>query len=154
MPEFGFYHLTRSSLEQALPKLLEKMLASGKPTLVRLGVEERLEFLDRALWTYTPESWLPHASDKNPSPELQPILLSAATHDEACQNLNNAAYLVLIDQAPAPDAANFERILELFDGNDPQALAATRDRWRWAKHQGFDLVYWQQNDRGGWQKAR
>lgn len=153
MPEFGFYHLTRTPLEMALPKLLEKTLATGKPTLVRLGLEERLEQLDRALWTYTPESWLPHGIEKDPLADKQPILLATAIDDHQCHNTNQASYLVLIDQAPAIDATEFDRVLELFDGNDPQAIQATRARWVWAKAQGFDLVYWQQTERGGWQKG-
>ncbi len=53
----------------------------------------------------------------------------------------------------ADDAAAFARVLELFDGRDPDAVAAARARWRWAEGQGMDRVYWQQNERGGWQRA-
>jgi DNA polymerase-3 subunit chi len=40
----------------------------------------------------------------------------------------------------------------MFDGNDPAAVAAARDRWRAAKAAGHALTYWQQTDRGGWAK--
>lgn len=150
MPEYGFYHLTRTPVEQALPKLLEKMLATGKPTLIRLGLKERLELIDRALWTYEPDSWLPHATLSEPFSEHQPILLTTQSNG----NPNHAAYLVLIDQADATGAEDFERVLELFDGNDQRAVQAARERWSWAKSAGFTLVYWQQNERGGWQRAR
>ena len=35
MTEINFYHLTRSSLEQALPRLLEKTLQAGERAVVR-----------------------------------------------------------------------------------------------------------------------
>jgi len=37
MSEIGFYHLTRTPLEQALPKLLGRVLAGGGRALVRVG---------------------------------------------------------------------------------------------------------------------
>lgn len=154
MTEFGFYHLTRTPLEQAMPKLLEKMISTGKHTLVRLGLPERVESLDRALWTYQSDSWLPHGTTTDPRHEQQPILLQSASDDESCSNPNKAAYLILVDQAPAVDGMRFERVLEMFDGHDGHALNAARGRWKWAKEQGFDLVYWQQNEQGGWRKAR
>ena len=60
--EIGFYHLTCTPLERALPKLLEKVLASGARAVVRAGSDERVEFLNGALWTYQPASFLPHIS--------------------------------------------------------------------------------------------
>ena len=45
----------------------------------------------------------------------------------------------LIDGAPVPaDAAAYERIVLLFDGDDPDAVAAARARWSEAKAKGFD----------------
>ncbi|WP_264811938.1 DNA polymerase III subunit chi, partial [Gluconacetobacter johannae] len=35
MAEIGFYHLTRSSLEQALPPLLGRTLDAGRRAVVR-----------------------------------------------------------------------------------------------------------------------
>ena len=153
MPEFGFYHLTRSPLEQALPRLLEKMLATGKRSLLRLGQKERLEYIDRALWTYRPDSWLPHGTDDEPYAEFQPILLSTKSAARDTPNPNAAAYLMLIDGADATDADEFERVLEIFDGNNQTAVQAARQRWVWARSKDFDCVYWQQNERGGWRKA-
>jgi DNA polymerase IIIc chi subunit len=54
--EFGFYHLTRSGLDGALPRLLEKAHAQGKRVLLRCPDAERLDQLDRLLWTYRNDS--------------------------------------------------------------------------------------------------
>ena len=61
----------------------------------------------------------------------------------------------LIDGAPVPaDAAAYERIVLMFDGEDPDAVAAARARWSEAKAQGFDVTYWQTDEHGRWQQGR
>ena len=148
MTEVGFYHLTRSTLEDALPRLLEKAYAAGHRVLVRGTDPERLELLNRALWTYTKESFLPHGTRADGHPELQPIFLTVGE-----ENPNGAKLLVLADGASAPDLDRFDRCLELFDGGDPQAVERARQRWREVLDRGYRAVYWQQYERGGWVKA-
>ena len=46
----------------------------------------------------------------------------------------------LIDGAAVPsDAAAYERIVLLFDGEDPDAVETARARWQEAKGSGFDV---------------
>jgi DNA polymerase-3 subunit chi len=148
LTEYGFYHLTRSGLDQALPRLLEKAHGSGRKVVVRCADPERLDQLDRLLWTYRNDSFLPHGSAADGHAERQPIWLTTTT-----ERPNGATILVVVDGADASDAAAFERVLELFDGRDPEAVTAARQRWRWAESQGMARVYWQQSDQGGWQRA-
>lgn len=147
MTEIGFYHLTRTPLERALPKLLEKVLAAGKRAVVRVGSQERVDFLNTALWTYEPSSFLPHGTAADGEAERQPIWLTA--EDE---NPNGAEIVVLTDGATVGDIDGFERCLEMFDGRDDQAVEAARGRWRGYKESGHALTYWQQTESGGWEK--
>lgn len=147
MTEIAFYHLERSTLEEALPKLLEKTLAADKRALVLAGSENRVEALTDRLWTYDQDSWLPHGSIKDGNPGEQPIWLSVNDN-----NLNEATFLFLTDGATSPDVGAFERCFELFDGNDESAVSAARKRWKAYKDAGHELTYWQQNARGGWEK--
>ena len=149
MSEIGFYHLTRTPLEMALPKLLEKALGTGARVLVRIGDPNRLDALDRALWTYDRDSFLPHGTPRDGDQEQQPVLLTT----EPADNPNGAQILVLVDRAHAEDAAAFSRCLELFDGRDPDAVESARGRWRWAGEKGIERVYWQQDERGRWRRA-
>ena len=41
--------------------------------------------------------------------------------------------LFLVDGVEADDLAGFARCLDLFDGNDPDAVEAARNRWRAAQ---------------------
>jgi DNA polymerase III subunit chi len=40
----------------------------------------------------------------------------------------------------------------IFDGEDPDAVAAARERWRESKAKGFDVTYWQTDGEGRWQR--
>ena len=96
MSRVDFYHLQSQTLENVLPKLLEKAYETGKSVLVRVGNEERVEFLNALLWTYNDQSFLPHGSKKDGNAELQPIWLTSGT-----DNPNMASLLFLVDGAAA-----------------------------------------------------
>jgi DNA polymerase-3 subunit chi len=146
MAEIGFYHLLAMPLERALPRLLERAAASGHRIVVRAGSPERVEHLATILWTYDEASFLPHGSERDGNAAFQPIWL---TH--RAENPNTATMLVLTDGVEADDAAQFARCADLFDGNDPQAVAAARQRWRKARDAGHALTYWQQTS-AGWER--
>lgn len=150
MSETAFYHLTRSSLETALPKLLEKTLAAGKRALVLAGSEARVEALAGALWTYDQDSWLPHGTVRDGDPQLQPIWLT--TEDAAREDAANGAdFLFLTDGAESAHVAGYERCFDIFNGKDENAIAAARQRWRRMKDAGSSLAYWRQTG-NGWEK--
>lgn len=145
MTEIGFYHLTRTGLTQALPQLLARTLAARQRALVLCSKDDRVAELDRALWEGT-EPWLPHGTAADGDADLQPIWL--ATDDAAP---NGGKYLFVVDGTPAARLEAFDRVFDLFDGNDPPAVEAARERWRSAKTAGHTLAYWQQGARG-WEK--
>jgi len=143
----GFYHLTRSPLEQALPKLLERARAAGHKIVVMTGSSERTAVIDNLLWTYDPASWLPHGAARDGDAALQPILIT-----ESDENPNQADMLVLLDGVTSARIAGFARCAVVFDGNDEQALTGARALWGEWKAQGFSLAYHQQTERGGWEE--
>lgn len=147
MAELLFYHLTRRRLEQVLPELLEKTLQRGWRAVVKGGSEERIDALNGALWTYGRASFLPHGVKADGFSDRQPIYLT--TGDE---RPNGAQVLFLVDGADTYDAASYERVCDLFDGNDEEAVGAARARWKKAKDAGHTLTYWQQSESGGWVK--
>jgi DNA polymerase-3 subunit chi len=146
MSEVAFYHLQRTPLARALPKLLERALERGMRALVVAGSKERVDDLDTALWTYDTASFLPHGRAGDGNPEDQPIWL--AEHDA---NANGATLLVLVDGGESHRHAAFERVIDMFDGADADAVAAARRRWKALKEAGHKLTYWQQTERGGWE---
>ena len=145
--EVNFYHLTRSSLEDALPRLLTKTLQVGERAVVLLGSPERVDALNTHLWTYDQGSFLPHGAAKDGDAERQPIWL---THID--ENPNGAAFLFMADRARSEHVADYKRCFELFDGRDEIAVAESRERWKTYKAAGHTVVYWQQTATGGWEK--
>lgn len=143
MTEVRFYHLTRKSLEQVLPELLEMTIQRGIRAVVMAGSEERVEALTQHLWTFKPDSFLPHGNGRDGNSESQPIWLTASD-----ERPNEATFLFLTDGAETKRAAEYERICEVFDGNNDEALAAARQRWGSYKSAGHTLSYWQQGDKG------
>lgn len=143
MTEIRFYHLTRKSLEQVLPELLEKTLERNIRAVVMAGSEERVEALTQHLWTYKPDGFLPHGNAKDGNAEMHPIWFTSKD-----ERPNDAAFLFLTDGAETKSVGDYQRVCEIFDGNDDAALAAARQRWGIYKSAGHDLSYWQQGDKG------
>ncbi|MBI1206757.1 MAG: DNA polymerase III subunit chi [Azospirillum sp.] len=147
MTELRFYHLQRKTLEQALPQILAKVIERGWRAVILAGSPERVEALNQHLWTWDRDSFLPHGSAADGDPENQPIWLTATE-----ENPNRANVLLLVDGALAGQLERWDLVCDLFDGNDPEALAAARSRWRTAKSASHTLTYWQQSDRGAWER--
>ena len=146
MTQVGFYHLTRTTPEAALPALLGRTLAAGQRAVVLCGSESRVVAVDKALWAGASPDWLPHGTARTGHAALQPIWITTA---EECPN--GARYLFLLDGMGA-GLAGWERVFDLFDGGDEAAVAAARVRWAAAKAGGHGLTYWKQTNTG-WAKG-
>ncbi len=146
MTEIGFYHLTRSSLEQALPRLLGRVLALPARALVLCPDAERLRALDAALWTCPEPDWLPHGTTDGPD---QPIFLTGIDAPPP----NGARHLFLVNGAESAHLELYDRGFDLFDGTDDAAVEAARRRWKAVKAAGHAPAYWQQGPKGWERKA-
>jgi DNA polymerase III subunit chi len=148
MTEILFYHLQRMRLENVLPTLLEKSVERGWRVVVQASSEERIEALDALLWTWRDDAFLPHGTWREGEAAEQPILLTV--HDD---NPNRATVRFLIDGAALPaDAGAYQRIVLVFDGDDPDAVETARTRWGEAKAAGHEVTYWQPDEHGRWQR--
>ncbi|MCQ9156077.1 DNA polymerase III subunit chi [Acidomonas methanolica] len=152
MSEIGFYHLTRSTLAEALPALLGRTLDAGERAVIRCRDGAEVKTLDDALWRAREPVWLPHGSRAMGHGPRQPIWLT-----EGEDVPNGAAFLFLPDGGPeavwaAEALGAFRRVFDLFDGGDEAAVARARARWRAAKAAGHGMAYWQQQPRG-WKRS-
>ncbi|WP_460450519.1 DNA polymerase III subunit chi [Alsobacter sp. SYSU BS001988] len=153
MAEILFYHLLRQDMEAVLPQLLERSVARGWRAVVHAPSPERVAALDDHLWTFSEESFLPHASDRDPGAAGEPIVITTEL-----ANPNQAQVRFLVDGAPIPpDADAYQRLVLIFDGRDDEAVAAARVAWKTLKGRdpsapAVELSYWQQNDTGRWER--
>jgi DNA polymerase III subunit chi len=146
-PAVSFYHLTRSSETEALPRLVERALRDSYKIVVRASTPEKVDRLDAALWTYEKDSFLPHGTDRNGHADLQPVLLTTSADVP-----NRANLLILLDNILPDHVTAFERVIYMFDGNDGASVQLARDHWKDFRGRGLPLTYLQQSETGGWMK--
>ena len=144
--QVDFYHLTRQPLDRVLPQIAEKVLATGARLLVVAADAAERARLDRLLWTYAPDAFLPHAQAGVGADDAQPVLLA-----EDVNAANGARQIALADGIWRPDALDFDRVFHFFD---EARIADARAAWKLLKDRdGVQPRYWKQNDAGRWEQA-
>lgn len=144
--QYWFYHLEASTLEGVLPGLLEKTLEKGWRALVKLP-EARLGEMDGFLWTFRDDAFLPHGRVDEPQAELQPILLSSTT-----SSAKGFDAVFLIDGETVADMEGVSRTMVMINGRSQEDVQRERGRWKTLKDAGATLSYYQQDERGRWEK--
>ena len=133
MTEVAFHFNAPDKIGYAC-RLLRKAVASGARAVVT-GDDAMLRELDGALWTFSPQAFIPHCRlDDDPAlVAASPVLLgapAAAPHHEVLVNLG----------LDLPDA--FERYARLIEvvTTDAADRAAARVRWRHYADHGYALL--------------
>ncbi len=140
--QIDFYQLSSTPIERVLPRIAERVLEAGGRLLVVTGDEAQAAALDRALWTYAPESFLPHSRAGAGGEAEQPVLIAPA-----CDAPNRARNIALVDGEWREEALSFDRAFHFFDD---ATLEGARTAWRALKgRDGVEPRYWRQED-GRW----
>lgn len=126
MGEVLFYHQTTWPLERILPELLTLSLGRGWRVVVRAGSAARLAAIDDMLWVTGDASFLPHGTAAMGHEAMQPVFLTTGRENPA-----GATVLMLVEGARVDpgEAAGYDRVCLIFDGNDGAALDAARADW-------------------------
>ena len=140
-----FYHLLSTSLERAVPKLMEKALGAGNRIVILVNSERMLKTMSDALWSNDAASFLPHGSAKDGHSSVQPIYLALAD-----ENPNGADILCVLDGSLPASIDRYSKVLDVFDGANESDVAAARKRWAHYKNLGLALQYVKQQPGGGW----
>ncbi len=144
--QVDFYHLTATPLDRALPQIAEKVVATGGRLLIVTASEDQRSALDRLLWTYTPESFLPHARAGGEADADQPILIAPDIAPA-----NGARHVAIVDGQWRDEALTFDRAFHFFDD---EAIREARLAWKaLADRDGIERRYWKQDEGGKWEKA-
>ncbi|MFD1035996.1 DNA polymerase III subunit chi [Sphingomonas hankookensis] len=140
-----FYHLTRSPLDRVLPRIAQRLHDDGERLLLLSDDPEQRRHLDMLLWTYAPDSFLPHAEAGSGDDSLQSVLIAPEPTDT-----NAARNVAIVDGRWRDDALTFDRAFHFF-GEDH--IAAARAAWKGlADRDDVERRYWRQGD-GGWEQA-
>jgi DNA polymerase III subunit chi len=144
--QVDFYHLTRMPLERALPRIAERVVGSGARLLIVSALEDQRSALDRLLWQFAPDSFLPHGLAGGAHDDRQPILIAGDVAPA-----NGARHVAMVDGEWRDAALGFERAFHFFD---EEAIGAARAAWKGlAGREDIERRYWKQNDAGKWEQA-
>lgn len=139
-----FYHLTESTLEETIPRLLYRAISLNWRVFIRGKSAECLDWLDRRMWIT--EDFLPHGRSGGPFDALQPVMLGQEGED--CQSYQG---IIAIDgsNVSADEVVAAERVWIVFDSQTAEELATARTQWKSLTDQGCEAEYWGQED-GRW----
>jgi DNA polymerase-3 subunit chi len=135
------YHHSISPLEKVLPKLLEKVLASGQRAVVMAGDEQTLKTIDTFLWTYSKSELIPHGTSEDGNPSLQPVWLTCTE-----ENPNQADVLIIVGDLRPKHITMFKKTLILASEWSPQVS-------EWASTQG-EFILWVEQQQSGWAQTK
>jgi DNA polymerase-3 subunit chi len=140
-----FYHLTRSPLDRVLPRIAARLHDGGERLLLVSEDADQRRNLDMLLWTYAPDSFLPHAQAGAGEDSLQAVLIASDV-----VATNTARNIAIVDGRWREEALTFDRAFHFF-GEDH--IAAARAAWKGlADRDGVERRYWRQSD-NGWEQA-
>lgn len=145
--EVSLYQLTTHPLEKVLPRILQKVYEGGMRALVVVDCQERMQVLNASLWTYSSGAFLPHAM-KSPTaqdPMDHPIWLTLEPVNE-----NKATVIVLVGGQAVDTLDGYDRCVDIFDGNDLEAVAAAHKRRENYHKNNHPITYWKQSLDGSW----
>lgn len=135
MAEISFYILSTSSVQERYRfacKLIEKAYRSGSFCYVQTDSPQQSQTMDELLWTFRPNSFIPHQIYHNETPQFPNTVLIG---NQAAPVQWQKVILNLSSSLPA-DLNSAEKVLEILDNNE-QIKAMGRDRFRHYKRLGI-----------------
>lgn len=136
MTQIDFYIISEQMPDdryQFTCRLADKVYGQGHRIYIHTGSDDEVRHLDRLLWTFRDQSFIPHGSVGMADPELTPVLLGAGEAPEREDD-------VLINLAAEVPGffSRFERVAEIIDA-DPEVKRVGRTRFRFYKDRGYPI---------------
>lgn len=145
--EVSFYKLTTLPVEKASLKLMEKIYYSKQKLVVIAENEKQMKAIDDFLWSYSTKHFIAHGTCNDSFQEDQPIFLS-----HKLENPNKASIAMALGEVEV-DSLLTDKIIYIFDGNNQKQVDFARIKWKSYKDRAnHNVIYWQQNLQGAWEK--
>ena len=136
MTRVDFYSLGEGSTADRFLlacRLVERIYAEGYRIYIQVPDGERARHLDRLLWTFRQQSFLPHGLFDEADRKLTPILIGVDADP-----VDEDQVLINLGLRVPEFFARFRRLCELLD-RDPAVLAAGRERFSYYRNRGYAL---------------
>ena len=149
MTQLHFYRVGNSPFVPVLAALLRRYFDSGLRTVVRGVSLQRMEKIDKELWSNPGDGFLPHGMANCAYEAEHPILLTTEK-----RVAGSADGLVAIDgaQVGLEEANDFKRISFVFERQVSDDLNSARKHWKLFSDSGHPMQYWDYED-SRWTKA-
>lgn len=134
MTRVDFYVVSEAGEEARLTvaaRLVDKALSRGHRLYINAQTEQQARRLDEVLWTFRPESFIPHAlvCDDSNAAVVIGWGQEPSNHDDVLINLEYTAPVFF---------SRFLRVAEVVT-QDEKSLAALRCAWRFYRDRGYPL---------------
>jgi DNA polymerase III subunit chi len=134
MPAIYFVRLERQEKALHVARLAEACFNRGQRLLIVVANEEMSRALDRYLWTWKKDSFLPHTLINTvDEPCDEAIVISPLEH-----NPNKAEVLICVSPCSPKFFKGFQLIYDFAETYDSQLADAARERFRLYRQQGFE----------------
>lgn len=118
---------------RAACKLADKAFRQGHGVYLHTADDSAAQRLDDLLWTYSDDSFVPHALYRAEPAPPSPVLIGSAPPPPAAHDV------LLSLGAEVPEFfSRFERVIELV-GSDDADKARSRERFRFYRDRGYPL---------------
>lgn len=134
MTRVDFYRITGGNVLQAACLVAGKAYQAGYRVRVYAGEDSQLADLDRRLWTYRQNAFVPHARREAVDPECpEPVILAAD-----CRAPEGTEVLVCASPPPPDCLEHYSRVAE-FVPADAEGRSAARARYAGYRDAGHEL---------------
>lgn len=142
--EISFYQIADGNLVPSAVRLLEKVYSTGVRCLFFSPVEERVKIVDKTLWTFSTNAFIPHGDKSLGYCDQQPVYLTSEV-----ENPNQAEVVVLVDSFDYKSFnQQFSKVLFVFDDS---VASRAQKLYCDLKKAAENVNYWQQSSKG-WTK--
>jgi DNA polymerase-3 subunit chi len=137
MTEVIFVEVTASRMEMRACEIAEHTHAQGDRLQIMALDEEQAARLDDLLWTYKPDSFVPHTLWKGmDNDSAQPVVITTQK-----ERVSGIASLLTMDYCPVEMVQQFSKVIHVVVVDNQERLEASRRYWTLLKDAGFSLSH-------------
>ena len=135
MTEVHFMEVREKRLEERACEISERLYARGERVQVAAANKEQARRLDNLLWTFRPDSFVPHRilEGRDDDPDV-PVVITIGD----AQILGNR-HLLMLDYHRLEAVSQFAHAIHFVVIDNEERLAASRQYWVQLRDAGFAL---------------
>ena len=135
MPEVLFVEVNANQMEARACEIAERIYAQGNRLQIIAADEEQAARMDDLLWTYSPDSFVPHGIWKGFDNEIaQPVVITSRQ-----EWVEGIEYLLMLDYCELEVLRRFSRAVHMVVNDSRERLETSRRYWTQLKEAGFSL---------------